>query len=215
MDHMHCTRHCATGSNIKHQVHVIQVVPRRPPYNNLPCSTFPTEPRDTQRLHLLLSTSTYTTKTHRPPRRLRPRPQITTVSQPAAANPKRKRVKTEEITTLLANFTNPLRTWIRDLTQEGIEPNPGPGARYITKNVNGLQGAGKLYQCCKAIAAENQRLPITALFIQEHNLKQTDSRAHEKIARGHQLLILLAYAPLQPNQSVPGGHRHHHSPLID
>jgi hypothetical protein len=27
-----------------------------------------------------------------------------------------------------------LRVWIRDLTDEGIEPHPGP--RYITKNIN-------------------------------------------------------------------------------
>ena len=115
----------------------------------------------------------------------------------------KKRNRANELTTTLSQLATPYTTWIRDLTEEGIEPNPGP--RYVTKNVNGIQGAGKLYQCCKAIASEHQRHPITALFIQEHNLKQTDSKAHEKIARGHQLLILIAYALLKPNQSVLGG----------
>ena len=115
----------------------------------------------------------------------------------------KKRNRANELTTTLSQLATPYTTWIRDLTEEGIEPNPGP--RYVTKNVNGIQGAGKLYQCCKAIASEHQRHPITALFIQEHNLKQTDSKAHEKIARGHQLLILIAYALLKPNQSVAWG----------
>ena len=33
--------------------------------------------------------------------------------------------------------------WIRDLTEEGIEPHPGP--RYVTKNLNGVQQNNKLY----------------------------------------------------------------------
>ena len=139
------------------------------------------------------------TRTHRHPRIIG----HTTVTY--ANKTKHKRNHSKELTTLLSGLINPSLTWIRDLTEEGIEPNPGP--RYITKNINGLQGAGKLFQCCKTIASEHERQPITALFIQEHNLKQQDRKAHEKIARGHQLLILLAYAPLKPNQS------HHHHPV--
>ena len=110
---------------------------------------------------------------------------------------------TMRATTTLSNLTNLCTTWIRDLTEEGIEPNPGP--RYVTKNVNGLQGAGKLFQCCKAIASEHERQPITALFIQEHNLKQQDKKTHEKIARGHQLLILPAYATPKQFQATSWG----------
>ena len=137
------------------------------------------------------------THTHRYPRIIG----HTTVTY--ANKPKHKRNHSKELITLLSGLINPSLTWIRDLTEEGIEPNPGP--RYVTKNVNGLQGAGKLFQCCKAIASEHERQPITALFIQEHNLKQQDKKAHEKIARGHQLLILLAYATPKQFQATSWG----------
>ena len=85
---------------------------------------------------------TCSTKSHKPkpnPRTLRHLRVIKHVeSNRRTRKPKTpKPNKTNELTTTLSNLTNLCTTWIRDLTEEGIEPNPGP--RYVTKNVNGLQ----------------------------------------------------------------------------
>ena len=58
--------------------------------------------------------------------------------------------------------------WVRDLTEEGIEPHPGP--RYLSKNVNSVQGDGKLFQMLHSIQREHTRTPITAVFVQDHRL---------------------------------------------
>ena len=50
-------------------------------------------------------------------------------------------------------FAAPLATWIRDLTEEGIEPHPGP--RFISKNLNGIKTKGKLYRLLKAVRIES------------------------------------------------------------
>ena len=91
----------------------------------------------------------------------------------------------------------------RPRTEEGIEPNPGP--RYITKNVNGLQGGTRLRDCLLAISNENQREPITAVFIQEHNLHESAAAAHQNAARAKKLLLIIAYAPQKPGQQVAWG----------
>ena len=52
--------------------------------------------------------------------------------------------------------------WIRDLTEEGIEPNPGP--RYVSKNLDGIQGGNKFYSTMRAIRQESNKDPITAAF---------------------------------------------------
>ena len=56
--------------------------------------------------------------------------------------------------------------WVRDQTEEGIEPHPGP--RYLSKNVNSVQGDGKLFQMLHSIQREHTRTPITAVFVQDH-----------------------------------------------
>ena len=56
--------------------------------------------------------------------------------------------------------------WVRDLTEEGIEPHPDP--RYLSKNVNSVQGDGKLFQMLHSIQREHTRTPITAVFVQDH-----------------------------------------------
>ena len=44
--------------------------------------------------------------------------------------------------------------WVRDLTEEGIEPNPGPIHAFVLldKNVNGWRGKGRLKNGLRAIA---------------------------------------------------------------
>ena len=90
--------------------------------------------------------------------------------------------------------------WIRDLTEEGIEPNPGP--RYISKNINGmsnLQHAGRIYM---KVMQSHQRKPITAVFIQEHNIKADAVQAHVDMAHDHNLIMVVAPCP---NNKPKGG----------
>jgi hypothetical protein len=52
------------------------------------------------------------------------------------------------------------RVWIRDLTEEGIEPHPGP--RYITKNINeGMATPNACNQFFTALDRYPQVLSIT------------------------------------------------------
>eukprot|EP00966_Prymnesium_polylepis_P205738 4767291-Prymnesium_polylepis.1 len=50
--------------------------------------------------------------------------------------------------------------WVRDLTGEGIEPNPVP--RYISKNVNGMTGLANALKIFMRIVKSHQQKPITA-----------------------------------------------------
>ena len=83
--------------------------------------------------------------------------------------------------------------WVRDLTEEGIEPHPGP--RFITKNVNGLNHGPTMRRFVRNIAAEHQRDPITAIFIQEHHIKHGKAGALRNEARNAHLLVLIATIP--------------------
>ena len=59
-----------------------------------------------------------------------------------------------------AGDTHPVATvsvWVRDVNEEGIEPHPGP--RYLSKNINSIQGKGKLFQALRAIRRESDRDP--------------------------------------------------------
>ena len=97
------------------------------------------------------------------------------------------------------NTSSP-EAWIRDLTEEGIEPNPGP--RYISKNINGmsnLQHAGRIYM---KVMQSHQRKPITAVFIQEHNIKADAVQAHVDMAHDHNLILVVAPCP---NNKPKGG----------
>ncbi len=81
---------------------------------------------------------------------------------------------------------HPLLCWVRDLNAEGIEPHPGP--RYVTKNVNGMMGNGK--RIIRAIHTEHERDPITAVFIQEHNLSPKRARKLAGAARSKNMLAI-------------------------
>ena len=90
--------------------------------------------------------------------------------------------------------------WVRDLTEEGIEPHPGP--RYLSKNVNSLLKKGKLYNYLKRIRDEHARSPITAVFIQDHRFPLAQEAAIEKVAKGLGLLAITAHSPPSPNNRV-------------
>ena len=62
----------------------------------------------------------------------------------------------------------PRRTiWIRDLTEEGIEPNPGP-PRVCSKNLDGL--TGRFGETMYKIKQTHAHDPILALCLQEHHI---------------------------------------------
>ena len=90
--------------------------------------------------------------------------------------------------------------WVRDLTEEGIEPHPGP--RYLSKNVNSLLKKGKLYNYLKRIRDEHARSPITAVFIQDHRFPLAQEAAIEKVAKGLGLLAITAHSPPSPRNRV-------------
>ena len=63
--------------------------------------------------------------------------------------------------------------WIRDLSEEGIEPHPGPGI--ISQNIDGL--VARLDFFLRSLTSTHRPAPILAALIQEHHL--TAKRAHE------------------------------------
>ena len=83
--------------------------------------------------------------------------------------------------------------WIRDLTEEGIEPNPGP--RYISKNINGLSDPRKAKQTFMRLVKDHRVNPITAVFLQEHNIKAADKKAFVELARDFELILALSPCP--------------------
>ena len=79
------------------------------------------------------------------------------------------------------------------MTEEGIEPNPGP--RYISKNVNGMSGLANAVKIFMRIVKSHQQKPITAIFIQEHNIKESGVAAMVAAARDCELIIAIAPCP--------------------
>ena len=82
--------------------------------------------------------------------------------------------------------------WVRDLCADGdIESQPGP--RYITKNVNSIQGDSKLYHTLKSIRRESDRHPITAIFLQDHRLGRDREKDIASTAKAQSLLTITAH----------------------
>ena len=100
-----------------------------------------------------------------------------------------------------------VRGWIRDVYAEGIHPHPGP--RYVSKNVDGWAGKGKLYAGLRAIRqhcnATHHSDPLTAVFIQEHNLSRDRASDLHKLAQQQRLLAIAAYPPCSQNGVAYGG----------
>ena len=86
--------------------------------------------------------------------------------------------------------------WIRDVTEEGIEPHPGPRApRVLTKNLNSL--VTRFQNTMFTIACEHARHPIRVLFLQEHGItrQQAEDLKVESVARRNGLLYVQAHKP--------------------
>ena len=58
--------------------------------------------------------------------------------------------------------------WQRDLTEEGIEPHPGP--RVLSKNVRGISTVTKFTKFIQAARREADARPYAALLVQETNI---------------------------------------------
>ena len=86
------------------------------------------------------------------------------------------------------------------VSEEGIEPHPGP--RYISKNLNGMADRARMDAVFRRIRHEHNRDPITAVFLQEHNLKTDRLRDAKASARSQRLELVIA--PI-PNASHRGG----------
>ena len=72
--------------------------------------------------------------------------------------------------------------WQRDLVAEGIEPNPGP--RYVTKNINGCRDIARWERVLLEVKREHLRDPVTAIFIQEHNITQLSEHTKKAYSIG-------------------------------
>lgn len=90
--------------------------------------------------------------------------------------------------------------WERDLTEEGIEPHPGP--RYLCKNVNGMSGVKTYEKIFANIKRAHAKAPIAAVFIQEHNIPQTE--ADKAMATALDWGLHLFIAP-RPSTTMRGG----------
>ena len=86
--------------------------------------------------------------------------------------------------------------WVRDLTEEGIEPNPGP--RICSKNIDGISTADHFSDAIKCVKREHERDPILAVLLQEHHVTQTrlSELRLEAEARKLGLLYLQAHRPV-------------------
>ena len=95
----------------------------------------------------------------------------------------------------------PRAEWVRDLTEEGIEPHPGP-TRFISKNINGMSAATDQVRIFRKIRIEHNEKPIKAIFLQEHNIKQASSAAAKRAAKSQRLELFIA--PIGPFDTKGG-----------
>ena len=89
------------------------------------------------------------------------------------------------------------RVWLRDLTEEGIEPNPGPSPRFCSKNIDGISTQESFDRVMHTIAQEHKRDPLLAVALQEHHITRVAEarlRCKEK-ARAQGLLYIQAHRP--------------------
>ena len=89
--------------------------------------------------------------------------------------------------------------WKRDLTEEGIEPNPGP-SRFITKNLGSIGGLPRWEQILLAIRDEHKARPITAIFLQETGIRKVEDFKRKASTYGFELFAVPLYTT-GPNSS--------------
>ena len=82
---------------------------------------------------------------------------------------------------------------MRDLTEEGIEPHPGPGI--VSQNVDGLTAC--FDEFVKNVKRIHFTKPILAAMAQEHHLTRdrADAKNVEREAERAGLLLLLNHMP--------------------
>ena len=90
--------------------------------------------------------------------------------------------------------------WVRDLTEEGIEPHPGPGI--VCQNVDGL--SSRLRNCLSSIIRIHQKSPIFAACIQEHHLTRAKIDELDAVNEAFRLGVLLIINPM-PDGEYKGG----------
>ena len=138
----------------------------------------------------------------------RAQPRIERGGRECDSERERKRRKEDELTerlgaTVLSGISWARATcsgWVRDLTEEGIEPHPGP--RYVSKNLNSIQGKGKLFQTIRAVRGEADRNPITAATLQDHRLPPDRREEAHRMAAHANMLLIMAHAPRHPTTKV-------------
>ena len=94
--------------------------------------------------------------------------------------------------------------WKRDLTEEGIEPNPGP-SRFITKNLGSIGGLPRWEQILLAIQDEHKARPITAIFLQETGIRKVDDYRRKASTYGFELFAVPLYTIGQNNSQHQRG----------
>ena len=99
--------------------------------------------------------------------------------------------------------------WVRDLTEEGIESNPGPDTSYvfIDANVNGLKTGSAHKIFLRRINTTRARLAkegkkLAAVFVQEHNFKAEDVNKVHADATYARVIASVSY---MPNDRIKGG----------
>ena len=78
--------------------------------------------------------------------------------------------------------------------------------RYVSKNLNGISGAGKFTSCLHAMKVEHARSPVAAFFVQEHNLPESKKAHFHAVARTQYRILWLAR--YRPAADPLAGHGH-------
>ena len=73
--------------------------------------------------------------------------------------------------------------WERDLTEEGIEPNPGP--MIISKNIDGISTTERFSKAMYEIEKEHRKDPLLAVLLQEHHITKEKARELREVAARH------------------------------
>ena len=89
------------------------------------------------------------------------------------------------------------KLWVRDLTEEGIEPHPGP--RFCTKNLDGGLLSGGFARLIRTITTAHTRKPFIAVAFQEHQLDAAKTRLVDPVTTADRLGVLWLQADA-PNQ---------------
>ena len=94
--------------------------------------------------------------------------------------------------------------WQRDLTEEGIEPHPGP--RVLSKNVRGISTVTKFTKFIQAARREADARPYAALLVQETNITgQRNASELANKAAYKKMIMISAHLPSTSARGTKGG----------